>query len=110
MQLYTEAGVTLLNMADDFGFLASDNGVHAVEDPAAAFLAQQESEIAVIENDSSGFGALEDGGPPPANTYTAFGGNCVTLACLLALQHYYHDTLFYYIIIRVYDSSRFYLV
>lgn len=62
-------------MADDFGFLASDNGVHAEEDPAAAFLAQQENEIAVIENDSAGFGALEDGGPPPANTYTSFGGD-----------------------------------
>ncbi|KTG35424.1 hypothetical protein cypCar_00024808 [Cyprinus carpio] len=60
-------------MADDFGFLASDNGVQ--EDPAAAFLAQQESEIAVIENDSAGFGAMEDGGPPPANTYTSFGGD-----------------------------------
>ncbi|XP_043113764.1 clathrin light chain B isoform X2 [Puntigrus tetrazona] len=60
-------------MADDFGFSASDNGVHAEEDPAAAFLAQQENEIAVIENDSAGFGALEDGGPPPANTYTLFG-------------------------------------
>ncbi|XP_016295509.1 clathrin light chain B-like isoform X2 [Sinocyclocheilus anshuiensis] len=62
-------------MADDFGFSASDNGVHAEEDPAAAFLAQQENEIAVIENDSAGFGALEDGGPPPANTYTSFGGD-----------------------------------
>ncbi|XP_052430645.1 clathrin light chain B isoform X2 [Carassius gibelio] len=62
-------------MADDFGFLASDNGVHAEEDPAAAFLAQQENEIAVIENDSAGFGALEDGGAPHENTYTAFGGD-----------------------------------
>ncbi|XP_016420409.1 clathrin light chain B-like isoform X1 [Sinocyclocheilus rhinocerous] len=62
-------------MADDFGFSASDNGVHAEEDPAAAFLAQQENEIAVIENDSAGFGALEDGEPPPANTYTSFGGD-----------------------------------
>ncbi|KAF4105005.1 clathrin light chain B isoform X1 [Onychostoma macrolepis] len=62
-------------MADDFGFSASDNGVHAEEDPAAAFLAQQENEIAVIENDSAGFGVLEDGGPPPANTYTSFGGD-----------------------------------
>uniref|UniRef100_A0A8C1H758 Clathrin light chain n=1 Tax=Cyprinus carpio carpio TaxID=630221 RepID=A0A8C1H758_CYPCA len=62
-------------MADDFGFSASDNGVHAEEDPAAAFLAQQENEIAVIENDSAGFGALEDGVPPSANTYTAFGGD-----------------------------------
>ncbi|XP_016327744.1 clathrin light chain B-like isoform X2 [Sinocyclocheilus anshuiensis] len=62
-------------MADDFGFSASDNGVHAEEDPAAAFLAQQENEIAVIENDSAGFGAPEDGGSPPANTYTSFGGD-----------------------------------
>lgn len=68
-------------MADDFGFSAVDNGVHAEEDPAAAFLAQQENEIAVIENDSAGFGgALEDDGPPPADTYTSafiggdFGG------------------------------------
>ncbi|KAL0176194.1 hypothetical protein M9458_028524, partial [Cirrhinus mrigala] len=60
-------------MADDFGFSAPDNGVHTEEDPAAAFLAQQENEIAVIENDSAGFGALEDGGSPTANTYTSFG-------------------------------------
>jgi len=38
----------------------ADNGVHTTEeDPAAAFLAQQENEIAVIENDDDGFGALE---------------------------------------------------
>ncbi|XP_019938376.1 clathrin light chain B isoform X2 [Paralichthys olivaceus] len=39
----------------------ADNGAHpaAEEDPAAAFLAQQESEIAGIENDGDGFGALE---------------------------------------------------
>lgn len=90
-------------MADDFGFLASDNGVQ--EDPAAAFLAQQESEIAVIENDSAGFGAMEDGGPPPANTYTSFGGDCVTLACLLTLKHYYffiRFVLYYYTSIRLF--------
>ncbi len=52
----------------------ADNGAHpAEEDPAAAFLAQQESEIAGIENDGDGFGALEgaDGeqssSPQPAN-------------------------------------------
>ncbi|XP_036826345.1 clathrin light chain B isoform X2 [Oncorhynchus mykiss] len=47
-------------MADaDFGF-ASDNGVLPVEvDPAAAFLAQQESEIAVIEDNEAGVGALQ---------------------------------------------------
>ncbi|XP_059554229.1 clathrin light chain B isoform X2 [Myotis daubentonii] len=51
-------------MADDFGFFsASESGgpEAAEEDPAAAFLAQQESEIAVIENDE-GFGAPA-GGP-----------------------------------------------
>lgn len=38
----------------------ADNGAHTTEeDPAAAFLAQQESEIAGIENDGEGFGALE---------------------------------------------------
>lgn len=38
----------------------ADNGAHPIEeDPAAAFLAQQESEIAGIENDAEGFGALE---------------------------------------------------
>ncbi|CAB1419659.1 unnamed protein product [Pleuronectes platessa] len=39
----------------------ADNGAPpaAEEDPAAAFLAQQESEIAGIEDDGDGFGALE---------------------------------------------------
>lgn len=46
-------------MAEDFGFFSSSEGgapEAAEEDPAAAFLAQQESEIAGIENDQ-GFGA-----------------------------------------------------
>ncbi|XP_019798252.1 clathrin light chain B isoform X2 [Tursiops truncatus] len=46
-------------MADDFGFFSStESGAPEApeEDPAAAFLAQQESEIAGIENDE-GFGA-----------------------------------------------------
>lgn len=46
-------------MAEDFGFFSSsESGAReaAEEDPAAAFLAQQESEIAGIENDP-GFGA-----------------------------------------------------
>ncbi|XP_051514808.1 clathrin light chain B-like isoform X2 [Myxocyprinus asiaticus] len=64
-------------MADDFGFTAADNGVHVEEDPAAAFLAQQENEIAVIENDSAGFGALEGGGPLPSDTYTTIAGEFV---------------------------------
>lgn len=45
----------------------ADNGAHiAEEDPAAAFLAQQESEIAGIENDGDGFSALDgpDSQPP----------------------------------------------
>ncbi|KAL0974342.1 hypothetical protein UPYG_G00219110 [Umbra pygmaea] len=60
-------------MDADFG-LAFDRGFveePALEDPAAAFLAQQQSEIAVIENDDEGFGALEGSmaqpfQPPPA--------------------------------------------
>lgn len=53
----------------------ADNGAHTTEeDPAAAFLAQQESEIAGIENDGEGFGAEEgaDGqqsSPPPSVDY-----------------------------------------
>ncbi|KAG8004153.1 Clathrin light chain A [Nibea albiflora] len=65
----------------------ADNGAHPTEeDPAAAFLAQQESEIAGIENDGDGdgFGALEgaDGQQPvqpqPAN-YGNFGEQPATL-------------------------------
>ncbi|XP_053318663.1 clathrin light chain B isoform X2 [Spea bombifrons] len=51
-------------MSDDFGFFSSSESGAAVEteeDPAAAFLAQQESEIAGIENDE-GFGAVLVGG------------------------------------------------
>ncbi|XP_053573012.1 clathrin light chain B [Bombina bombina] len=47
-------------MSDDFGFFSSSESGAAgetEEDPAAAFLAQQESEIAGIENDE-GFGAV----------------------------------------------------
>uniref|UniRef100_A0A3B5LM64 Clathrin light chain n=1 Tax=Xiphophorus couchianus TaxID=32473 RepID=A0A3B5LM64_9TELE len=51
----------------------ADNGAHlAEEDPAAAFLAQQESEIAGIENDGEGFGALEGADDvPPSQTEPA---------------------------------------
>ncbi|XP_055499036.1 clathrin light chain B-like [Leucoraja erinacea] len=54
-------------MAEDFGFFSSDNGTtgSAEEDPAAAFLAQQESEIAGIENDE-GFSILDSGEVPSA--------------------------------------------
>ncbi|XP_068090352.1 clathrin light chain A isoform X3 [Hyperolius riggenbachi] len=45
------------------GFDVFDNGVSAEEDPAAAFLAQQESEIAGIENDE-GFSILDSGELP----------------------------------------------
>ncbi|XP_072293912.1 clathrin light chain B isoform X1 [Eucyclogobius newberryi] len=53
----------------------ADNGAHqAEEDPAAAFLAQQESEIAGIENDNDGFGSMEDAdAPQPATNYGKFG-------------------------------------
>uniref|UniRef100_A0A8C5N568 Clathrin light chain n=1 Tax=Leptobrachium leishanense TaxID=445787 RepID=A0A8C5N568_9ANUR len=46
---------------DAFGSVG--NGVSAEEDPAAAFLAQQESEIAGIENDE-GFSILDSGDVP----------------------------------------------
>ncbi|XP_042196061.1 clathrin light chain A isoform X2 [Callorhinchus milii] len=61
-------------MADDIGFFSSDNGTagSAEEDPAAAFLAQQESEIAGIENDE-GFSIL-DGGEVPAAVIQHSGG------------------------------------
>lgn len=53
-------------MADDFGFFSSSEGAGAEEDPAAAFLAQQESEIAGIENDE-GFGPTDgDSASTPA--------------------------------------------
>ncbi|XP_061535781.1 clathrin light chain A isoform X3 [Phycodurus eques] len=51
---------------DDFDMLnspATGNGVGSEEDPAAAFLAQQESEIAGIENDE-GFSILDSGEVP----------------------------------------------
>ncbi|XP_019939830.1 clathrin light chain A isoform X3 [Paralichthys olivaceus] len=51
---------------DDFDMLnapAAGNGVGSEEDPAAAFLAQQESEIAGIENDE-GFSILDSGDVP----------------------------------------------
>ncbi|CAH2277411.1 clathrin light chain B [Pelobates cultripes] len=51
-------------MSDDFGFFSSSEAgapAETEEDPAAAFLAQQESEIAGIENDE-GFGAVLVGG------------------------------------------------
>ncbi|OXB61383.1 hypothetical protein ASZ78_000251 [Callipepla squamata] len=53
-------------MADDFGFFSSSEGAGTEEDPAAAFLAQQESEIAGIENDE-GFGPTDgDSASAPA--------------------------------------------
>lgn len=52
---------------DPFGAPAGSalgNGVAGEEDPAAAFLAQQESEIAGIENDEA-FAILDGGAPGP---------------------------------------------
>ena len=63
-------------MADDFGFFSStESGAPeaAEEDPAAAFLAQQESEIAGIENDE-GFGAPAGGQAALAQPGPASGG------------------------------------
>lgn len=61
----------------------ADNGAHpAEEDPAAAFLAQQESEIAGIENDGEGFGALEEADvqePQPTASYDGFGDEPATV-------------------------------
>ncbi|XP_020854451.1 clathrin light chain B isoform X3 [Phascolarctos cinereus] len=55
-------------MSDDFGLFSSGGGAPgpAEEDPAAAFLAQQESEIAGIENDDEGFGGAEGALQQPA--------------------------------------------
>ncbi|XP_072549171.1 clathrin light chain B isoform X2 [Salminus brasiliensis] len=54
-------------MADAFGFSSFSNGAEAEEDPAAAFLAQQQSEIAGIESEADGLGATEDAfGEAPA--------------------------------------------
>lgn len=55
---------------DDFDMLnapTAGNGVGTEEDPAAAFLAQQESEIAGIENDE-GFSILDSGDVPSSLT------------------------------------------
>ncbi|XP_006781694.1 clathrin light chain B isoform X2 [Neolamprologus brichardi] len=53
----------------------ADNGAHPTEeDPAAAFLAQQENEIAGIENDGDAFGILEGAGvqQPQTDNYDGF--------------------------------------
>ncbi|XP_019725471.1 clathrin light chain B isoform X2 [Hippocampus comes] len=63
----------------------ADNGAHPTEeDPAAAFLAQQESEIAGIENDDGGFGVLDEAEsqePPvlPTSNYDPFGEETATV-------------------------------
>ncbi|NP_001083386.1 clathrin, light chain B L homeolog [Xenopus laevis] len=49
-------------MSDDFGFFETGAAGETDEDPAAAFLAQQESEIAGIENDE-GFGVVQEDSP-----------------------------------------------
>ncbi|KAM8909139.1 clathrin light chain B isoform 4-T4 [Spinachia spinachia] len=57
----------------------ADNGAHPTEeDPAAAFLAQQESEIAGIESEAQGLGAVEAAGgeqtSPPQPTPSNYDG------------------------------------
>uniref|UniRef100_A0A8C1MC40 Clathrin light chain n=1 Tax=Cyprinus carpio TaxID=7962 RepID=A0A8C1MC40_CYPCA len=63
---------------DDFDMISAPqgstgNGVGADEDPAAAFLAQQESEIAGIENDE-GFSILDSGEVPSSLSQDPDGG------------------------------------
>lgn len=63
---------------DDFDMLSAPqgsagNGVGSDEDPAAAFLAQQESEIAGIENDE-GFSILDSGDVPSSLSQDQDGG------------------------------------
>lgn len=63
-------------MSDDFGFFSSSESGAAAEteeDPAAAFLAQQESEIAGIENDE-GFGAVLVGSQASSIEQSDLGG------------------------------------
>lgn len=63
---------------------AAGNGTD--EDPAAAFLAQQESEIAGIENDE-GFSILDSGDVPTSLDNNLTGdanGNCVIKTLHLA--------------------------
>ncbi|XP_072257151.1 clathrin light chain B isoform X2 [Pyxicephalus adspersus] len=64
-------------MSDDFGFFSSSESAGAAveteEDPAAAFLAQQESEIAGIENDE-GFGAVLVGSQASSIEQSDLGG------------------------------------
>ncbi|KAL4613236.1 clathrin light chain A isoform X1 [Arapaima gigas] len=67
---------------DDFDMINTPqsgvgNGVALEEDPAAAFLAQQESEIAGIENDE-GFSILDSGMVPPSLSDT--GKVCLLLS------------------------------
>lgn len=60
---------------DPFGAPAGPslgNGVAGEEDPAAAFLAQQESEIAGIENDEA-FAILDGGALGPSRTASRRG-------------------------------------
>uniref|UniRef100_A0A5F8A109 Clathrin light chain n=1 Tax=Macaca mulatta TaxID=9544 RepID=A0A5F8A109_MACMU len=74
-------------MADDFGFFSSsESGAPeaAEEDPAAAFLAQQESEIAGIENDE-GFGASAGSHAAPAQLGPTSGGESARDCCVFVL-------------------------
>ncbi|KAG9345541.1 hypothetical protein JZ751_008685 [Albula glossodonta] len=78
---------------DDFDAMnasetASANGVGTEEDPAAAFLAQQESEIAGIENDE-GFSILDSGEVPSSlgNNITAMTTESVMVDELTLATH-----------------------
>lgn len=83
---------------EDFDMLnapTAGNGVGSEEDPAAAFLAQQESEIAGIENDE-GFSILDsgdvpsslvdsNGGWPPGSSWDSLTIFSANTACLVDL-------------------------
>nr|XP_058928175.1 clathrin light chain A isoform X7 [Kogia breviceps] len=79
---------------DPFGAHASGpalgNGVAGEEDPAAAFLAQQESEIAGIENDEA-FAILDGGAPGPQPHGEPPGGPGVKILCCPRLLEYAVD-------------------
>ncbi|XP_028349611.1 clathrin light chain A isoform X4 [Physeter macrocephalus] len=69
---------------------ALGNGVAGEEDPAAAFLAQQESEIAGIENDEA-FAILDGGAPGPQPHGEPPGGPGVKILCCPRLLEYAVD-------------------
>lgn len=88
---------------DDFDMLnapAAGNGVGAEEDPAAAFLAQQESEIAGIENDE-GFSIL-DSGEVPSSLTDSNGGWLLSSRDLRPALTLSVSSFFFYLVVFVF--------